>query len=152
CNPANGLLAGQRVHRDGETLLDLSYDYQRPGQPGTTGQLIRATDNLDARRTTTYDYDTLGRLRQVSGGHLDPPLWSQRYTYDRYGNRTDVTASGTAPDGTPMPADGAGSLSFSTPLPDGRFRTDNRITFPGYAYDEAGNLTRTQRSDGTWQR
>jgi RHS repeat-associated protein len=152
CNPANGLLSGQRVHRDSETLLDLSYDYQRPGQLGTTGQLIRATDNLDTRQTTTYDYDALGQLRQVSGGHLDPPLWSQRYTYDRYGNRTNVAASGAAPDGTPMPADGVGGLSFSTPLPDGRAQTDNRITSPGYAYDEAGNVIRAQRSDGTWQR
>ncbi|MGH3844217.1 MAG: RHS repeat-associated core domain-containing protein [Pseudonocardiaceae bacterium] len=152
CNPANGLPAGQRVLRGGETLLDLSYGYQHPGQPGTTGQLIRATDNLDTSRTTTYDYDTIGRLRQASGGLPDSPLWNQHYTYDRYGNRTNVAASGTAPDGTPMPADGMGNLSFSTALPDSRSRTDNRITSPGYAYDEAGNLTRTQRSDGTWQR
>ncbi|WP_165554444.1 RHS repeat domain-containing protein [Kribbella capetownensis] len=152
CNPANGLPANQRILRDGETLLDLSNGYQHPGQPGTTGQLFRLTDNLDTRRTTTYEYDTLGRLRQVSGGPPDSPLWNQLYTYDRYGNRTNVAASGTDPDGAPMPPDGKGTLSFSTPLPDGRSRTDNRITSAGYAYDEAGNLTRMQRSNGAWLR
>jgi RHS repeat-associated protein len=152
CDPTNGLSAGQRVLRDGETLLDLSYDYQRPDFSGITGQLVRATDNRDTRRSTNYDYDLLGRLRQASGGNPDTPLWSQRYSYDRYGNRTDVAASGADPDGNPIPQDGIAGLTFSIPRPDGLSRTDNRLTTPGYAYDEAGNLTRSLRPDGTWQR
>jgi RHS repeat-associated protein len=152
CNPANGLLTGQRVLRDSATLLDLSYDYQLPGRLGVTGQLVATTDNLDATHTTSYDYDLLGRLRQASGGPADPPLWSQRYTYDRYSNRTDVVASGTAPDGSPIPHDGITGLSFSRRRVDGLYRTDNQIIFPGVTYDEAGNLTRFPLPDGSWQR
>lgn len=47
--------------------------------------------------------------------------WSESYTYDRYGNRTEVT--GTNPQ----------TLDIST--------STNRITSSGYTYDEAGNVT-----------
>jgi len=153
CDPTNGLRSGQRVIRDGEPLLNLSYAYQRPDLSGSTGQLVRATDNLDARRSTNYDYDRLGRLRGASGGDRDAPLWSQRYSYDRYGNRTNVVPSGNDPDGNPIPRDGLSSLTFSRLRPDGVFsHSNNQIISPGYAYDEAGNLTRSLRSDGSWQR
>jgi RHS repeat-associated protein len=151
--PVPGLLARQQVLRDGETLLDLSYQYTRPGLSGTTGQLTRATDNLNPERTITYEYDAAARLRQASGGTPDsPPLWTQHYSYDRYGNRTAVTASGTTLDGAPMPADGISGLEFGRLIPNGLRRNDNRISTPGFAYDEAGNLVRGQRQDGEWQR
>lgn len=139
--------------RDGESLLNLSYQYTQPGRAGVTGQLTRVTDNLHAHRSIGYDYDALARLRQATCGPAEgPPIWTQRYGYDRYGNRTGVTASGTTPDGTPIPADGISSLEFGRLIFNGLRRSDNRITTPGFAYDEAGNLVRGQLQDGTWQR
>jgi RHS repeat-associated protein len=144
-DPANGLLTGQQVLRDdGQTLLDLTYDYARPGLPGVTGQLVRATDKLDPRGSTTYRYDAHARLREVHGGKVGAPLWTQTYTYDRFGNRTAVVAFGTAPDGSAMPTDGLPAIAVALGT--------NRISSPGFTYDEAGNLTRSLRPDGTWQR
>lgn len=94
-NAQTGLLDSQTVARGAATLLNLSYDYA--GANGKrTGQLTKITNNLDAsgNHNRSYDYDALGRLIQAKGGPSAAPLWSQTYTYDRYGNRTSVTASG----------------------------------------------------------
>ena len=139
---ASGLLSRQRLTRGDNLLLDISYQYTRDEGPGVAGQVVRAVDNLDALRTTSYEYDALGRLRRATGGNIGTPLWVQEYAYDHYGNRVDVTAHGTNEDGLPMVADGIGGLSFNA----------NRVAVMGYAYDEAGNLTRGQRPDGSWQR
>src|SRR5439155_20800760 len=40
-----------------------------------------------------YSYDALGRLIQATGGS-NGSLWTQSYSYDRYGNRTGVSSSG----------------------------------------------------------
>src|SRR5947208_12471686 len=40
-----------------------------------------------------YSYDALGRLVQATGGS-NGSLWTQTYSYDRYGNRTGVSSSG----------------------------------------------------------
>ncbi|MEU9324087.1 RHS repeat-associated core domain-containing protein [Streptomyces canus] len=150
--PVPGLLGRQQVLRDGETLLDLSYQYTRPGLSGITGQLTRMTDNLRPDRTTWYDYDTTARLRKASSGLPDElPLWTQTYSYDLYGNRTGTTATGSTPDGTPIPPDGISDLEYGQLRPDGRRSIHNRLTTRGYAYDEAGNLIRGKRQDGTWQ-
>ncbi|HWW76725.1 MAG TPA: hypothetical protein VNZ44_15110, partial [Pyrinomonadaceae bacterium] len=99
-DPATGLLTGQRAYRgsdpDQNRLLHLSYDYLRPGTTaGRTGQLTKVTNYLNAQRGRTYDYDALGRLKQAAGGNPDSaPVWTQTYTYDRYGNRETVTAAG----------------------------------------------------------
>ena len=94
-NAQTGLLDNQTVVRGGTALLNLSYDYA--GANGKrTGQLTKITNNLDAsgKHNRSYSYDALGRLVQATGGPFSVPLWSQTYTYDRYGNRTSVTASG----------------------------------------------------------
>ena len=89
----SGLLANQKVQRTGATILDLSYDYLRPNtSTGRTGQLSRISNNLDHNKDRSYTYDAVGRLVQATGG---PSLWTQNYSYDRYGNRTSVTASGS---------------------------------------------------------
>jgi len=94
-NAQTGLLDSQTVARGTATLLNLSYDYA--GANGKrTGQLTKITNNLDAsgHHNRSYNYDALGRLVQATGGPFSAPLWSQTYTYDRYGNRTSVAASG----------------------------------------------------------
>lgn len=95
-----GLLSNQKATRvsggSTVTMLDLSYDYLRPGTTtGRTGQLTKITNNLDSQKGRAYSYDALGRLTQATGG--DPastPAWTQSYSYDRWGNRTGVTATG----------------------------------------------------------
>ncbi|MCA1706985.1 MAG: RHS repeat-associated core domain-containing protein, partial [Actinobacteria bacterium] len=145
-DPANGLLVSQRIENVwDQKLLSLKYDYRRPGTPAITGQLVRVTDHLDVRRSVSYLYDGLAQLWEARGGSADTPLWTQHYTYDRFGNRTNVVASGTAPDGSAVPFDGPLTLITYD------FRT-NRIDLPGYAYDETGNLTRARCADGTWRR
>lgn len=99
-DPVTGLLAGQRLYRGTDPnqnkLLHLSYDYLRPQtSQGRTGKLTKVFDNLNPEKGRTFTYDALGRLKHVGGG--DPALasiWTQDYTYDRYGNRKTVTASG----------------------------------------------------------
>jgi RHS repeat-associated protein len=90
-----GLLENQTVVRGASTLLNLTYDYA--GVNGKrTGQLTRITNNLDSshRKDRNYEYDALGRLAKATGGLAASPIWTQQYTYDRFGNRLSVTASG----------------------------------------------------------
>jgi RHS repeat-associated protein len=133
------------VKRDGTSLLDLSYRYGREGTEGAkTGQVTRVIDEVDARCGRTYAYDALGRLREAHGGPVGEPLWTQLYAYDAHGNRTGVSASGTAPDGTPIPPDGVDSVPYDT--------ATNRASVPGVTYDATGNLTRALHGPGAWRR
>ncbi len=110
-DPATGLLTEQRAYRgpdpNANRLLHLAYDYFRPNtSAGRTGQLTKITNYLSAAKGRTYSYDALGRLKRATGG--DPattPEWSQDYTYDRYGNRTNVAASGNQAALLQTPAD-----------------------------------------------
>jgi RHS repeat-associated protein len=92
-NAQTGLLENQTVARGATTLLSLSYDYA--GANGKrTGQLTKILNNLNHNKDRGYSYDALGRLVQATGGPSSSPLSTQTYSYDRYGNRTSVTASG----------------------------------------------------------
>ncbi|HMS08918.1 MAG TPA: hypothetical protein PKE66_05510, partial [Pyrinomonadaceae bacterium] len=112
---------------------------------GKTGQLTKIIDNLDNAKNREYEFDAVGRLLKAkggiaagaSGGHAD---WTQSYAYDRFGNRTGVSASGTAADGSAVPVDGHASLAY-----DGG---TNRITTAGYEYDAAGNQIKAPGPDG----
>ncbi|HKV37416.1 MAG TPA: RHS repeat-associated core domain-containing protein [Pyrinomonadaceae bacterium] len=88
-----GLMDGQTVMRGATTLLNLSYDYA-DANGKRTGQLKKLLNNLNHNKDRGYNYDALGRLVQATGGPSASPLWTQSYTYDRYGNRTAVSASG----------------------------------------------------------
>lgn len=142
-DPGTGMPAGQRVHRGATPLLDLSYDFVRPAADGRSGQLTRLVDNLNGQKSRSYAYDAVGRLVTAAGGDPAAPRWTQKYGYDRYGNRTAVAAEGTAANGQPIPPDGLPQTQYSP--------TTNRITSEGWAYDAAGNVTRAL-SNGVWQR
>lgn len=93
-DPATGLVAGQKVYRGTDPLqnqlLNLSYDYVRPGtNAGRTGQLTKVTDNLNPNKGRSFEYDGLGRLQRASAGGT-AGTWAQRYLYDRFGNRINT--------------------------------------------------------------
>ena len=140
-----GLLTNQKVQKSGQTLLDLSYDYNRNNSVGNlngkTGHLTKIINNLDNNKTREYEFDALGRLTKAKGGN-GGNLWTQNYQYDRYGNRTNVTATGVAADNSAIPLDGIPNLSYDN--------TSNRINSTGWEYDSAGNQTRAKAEDGTW--
>ena len=88
-----------------------------------------------------YEFDALGRLTKVKGGN-GGNLWQQQYSFDRYGNCTNVVASGVAADNTTIPSDGIPNLTYNT--------QNNRITTNGFYYDVAGNQTRAMGENGIW--
>jgi RHS repeat-associated protein len=177
-DPATGWLDHQQVGRGGTALLDLIYKYGTAGRK--TGQLMAIKNNLvegfapagvvglppellpPGGSTWIYNYDALGRLKRLAslsfpGGRpeedtiatIGEEQWSQSYSYDRFGNRTGVALTQKVPSLTvlpwsPLPRDGLPVLSYDPGT--------NRITTAGFEYDAAGNLTRSPRADGTWQR
>jgi RHS repeat-associated protein len=88
-----------------------------------------------------YEYNALGRLTKAKGGTNN--LWSQTYSYDRFGNRTNVVATGNGINNLPMQKDGTPNLTYDN--------LSNRITNSGVQYDVAGNQIRALAEDGvTW--
>jgi RHS repeat-associated protein len=151
-DPATGLLTSQQIEQGGNPLFELGYTYWPNRQ---LYQLYQRTEN-GTQRFFSYFYDSIDRLRTMS---KPPPLpgtgpvrsaparlatpppasntWFDEYTFDEYGNRTAVTAN-------VFPLDGLPSLTYDPKT--------NHVTTTGFAYDEAGNLTRGQRPDGSWLR
>jgi YD repeat-containing protein len=98
----SGLLTNQKAIKNDQTvnqqtLLDLSYDYNRNNSVGNaigkTGHLTKITDNLNTNKNKEYEYDALGRLTKAKGGTNS--LWTQQYSYDRYGNREPLQQAET---------------------------------------------------------
>jgi RHS repeat-associated protein len=134
---ATGLLAGQKAYRGANEnqnrLLDLSYDYLRAGTTGgRTGQLTKITDNLNAQKGRAFTYDRLGRLKRAAGG--DPSaaaLWTQDYSYDRWGNRTGTAAAGNTA-ALKAPADP------SVKAPDVELASNSLPQMPEYLREKSG--------------
>jgi RHS repeat-associated protein len=96
-DPVTLLLSRQRVQLGTSTLLDLNYGYLRQGTTsGRTGQLTSIVNNLNGNKNRSYTYDTLGRLKQATGGSASAPIWTQDYSYDQYGNRLSVSSTGSS--------------------------------------------------------
>jgi RHS repeat-associated protein len=114
--------------KDSSALFMLTYGYGSSG--ANNGAISGITDGMDSGRSSSYSYDSLGRLSSGSTtGSSAYPAWGLSWTYDRYGNRTAQSiASGCS--GITCPTN---SLTVST--------TTNRVTGTGYSYDSAGNMT-----------
>jgi RHS repeat-associated protein len=109
-------------------LLSLSYLY---GGATNNGQIQGITDNVDATRSTSYQYDVLGRLRMAQTVNLTSPnSWQLTFTDDIYNNRLAETPTG-----------GAGPMPSSSVVVD---PVTNRIQINGAVYDAVGNMV----SDG----
>nr|MBA3352495.1 hypothetical protein [Blastocatellia bacterium] len=139
-----GLLTNQKVIRGTSTLVDLGYDYSRGNSVGSingkTGAVTKIIDNLNSNKNKEYEYDALERLTKAKGG-INGALWFQKYSYDRYGNRTNVEKDGVGIDSNPIPTDGLPNLTYDT--------ASNQITSSGFQYDAAGNQIRGFAEDGT---
>ena len=143
-----GFISNQKVIRDegqptARTLMNLTYNYLREGTTvGRTGQLTKITDHLNQQRNRNYEYDAPGRLKEVTGGvttAIPAGLWTQTYSYDKWGNRTNVVmTSDTANYGSGMVRDGLGALAYNG--------ASNRVITSGWTYDSAGNQTRAKNS------
>lgn len=160
------LLSTQTVKRGATTLLSYSYGYLRAycDTPGAAcdadlkwdfpiGQLTKVTNNGPSGewKNQKFYYDELARLKKAeqyqwleqldskgkpTGTWQQKIYWAQNYGYDRYGNRTLVSASNNT--GLPVTADGLPSLTFEP--------ASNRITSAGFVYDPAGNQLQNNSS------
>ncbi len=108
-------------------LLNLSYNYL-DSNGHNNGQIQSITDSRGTAFSTSYSYDSLGRLQQAQTNDLTAAnTWRLVWDYDRYGNRLSQTLTG----GTM--AVGQPQLTFDA--------TTNHITTTGFVYDANGNLT-----------
>jgi YD repeat-containing protein len=114
----------QRTTTSGSTTrMNMSYNYTAGND---NGQIASSTDAVTGE-TITYQYDSLKRLvnaYNTAAPLANPPLWSDAYTYDGFGNLTGMTGSGGAP-----------SLSVSVNAP------TNQISPTNILYDGNGNVT-----------
>jgi len=109
-------------------LLSLTYNY---GGAADNGQIVGVTDNVAPSRSTSYQYDPLGRLQMAQTvDQTSANSWKMNYGFDIYGNRLQQSPTGGA---AAMPA------SFTPVDP-----ATNHIQGQGVTYDALGNMV----SDG----
>jgi RHS repeat-associated protein len=112
-------------------LMKLEYSY---GTTNNNGNVRSQTITVPAHGSSTaftavqsYEYDSLNRLKSAAETSNSQASWQQTFDYDRWGNRSVVSATSGMVGDNP-------SISTST----------NRITAQSgeyYDYDDAGNLT-----------
>jgi YD repeat-containing protein len=114
----------QRTTTSGSTTrMSMTYNYTAGKD---NGQIASSTDAVTGEKIT-YQYDSLKRLvnaYNAAAPPANPPLWSDAYTYDGFGNLTGMTGSGGAP-----------SLSVSVNA------ATNQISPTNILYDGNGNVT-----------
>lgn len=98
------------------SVLNLTYGY---GTTSNNGNLLDATERVGAwTAKQVYTYDALNRLDSAAETNGSATTyWTEDYAYDRFGNRSQVTAG----------------------VPNLTFNSSNRVV--GFGYDAAGNLT-----------
>jgi RHS repeat-associated protein len=99
-------------------LMDMTYTYSSNQNNGQVAQTVDAVSG----ETISYQYDALKRLSSASSTQS----WAETYTYDGFGNLTQMTPTGTAP-----------TLSVLVDV------ATNRMQGTGMGYDANGNLTNT---------
>ena len=76
------------------TPLSITYNYPSTGNNGRIGS---QTDGVSGEQVT-YTYDTLNRLEKAANQSGFSRLWGQQFTYDGFGNLTEVSVTqGSAP-------------------------------------------------------
>jgi RHS repeat-associated protein len=132
---------------------------------GTTGRVTGVTDHLKGDILTAYSYDGVDRL-QTTATYRNSKIgfrhyrygWTERYGYDRYGNRTGIQTI-VDTEGPRCPPSGEIDPVVPPPgTPESSRRTQsydpqsNRITATGFMYDAAGNMTRSVDAAGQARR
>ncbi len=100
--------------------MSMTYKYS---STQNNGQITSSVDAITGE-TITYQYDALKRLLSASGKN-----WGETYTYDGYGNLTNMLPTGTA---------GAPTLRVNVALDSNDVPT-SRISAVGGVYDNNGN-------------
>jgi RHS repeat-associated protein len=108
--------------------LKLNYDY---GTTANNGNLLSQTNTVPGSPTLTlvqsYGYvDGLNRLTSVQETANQTVRWTQSYVYDKYGNRTTLTNTGS--EGVSLPTQSTPGVTSGT----------NRLV--GFSYDNSGNV------------
>jgi RHS repeat-associated protein len=119
---------GLGTTQGGVDRLKLNFDY---GTTSNNGNLLTQTTTVPGSPSLSivqsYGYnDGLNRLTSVQETANQTVRWTQSYVYDRYGNRTSLTNTGS---------EAASLPTQSTP---GVVAASNRLT--GLTYDNAGNV------------
>jgi len=119
---------GLGTTQGGIDRLKLNYDY---GSTNNNGNLLSQTNTVPGSPALnivqTYGYtDGLNRLTSVQETASQTLRWTQSYVYDRYGNRTSLTNTGS--EAALLPTQSTPAVTAAT----------NRFT--SFTYDNAGNV------------
>ncbi|WP_308282244.1 RHS repeat-associated core domain-containing protein [Streptomyces lichenis] len=117
------------------TLVDLAYTYKYGTDGKSDGTKIRTRTDKAVQTTTTYVYDSQGRLHDVQPVKPGQPTTFTKFCYDKAGNLTD---SG----GACLPSAGYAYNDASQLI------SRNGST-TGWSYDKSGNETAGAPQDGT---
>jgi RHS repeat-associated protein len=127
--------------------MDLDYQYDRLNRPSEVSSLAwagllatsydargqRTASDMPGHGRTTYQYDPLGRIRQVTA----PGTGSVSYGYDARGQRSQLSY----PNGGP-------TLEYAY-WPDGQLKVvTDTTTLASYSYDTVGRLATVARANG----
>ncbi len=111
------------------TLVDLAYTYTY-GTGGTTdGTKIRTRKDNTTQVTTTYGYDSQGRLNRANPQKTGEPSVPWTYSYDKAGNLLTTSTIGST------------SYGYNDASKDG--------VSTGWSYDKTGNETAAAPAGGT---
>jgi len=123
---------GLGVNQTSTSVLGLDYTYSTSGggEGSDNNGNVRTQTITPAPGATyvqTYTYDVVNRLSSAAETYNGKGIWTQSYSFDRWGNRTSLVNSGSKAQYLP---------TQSTPPVDS---ATNRLLGP--VYDAAGNMT-----------